>query len=160
MSWRNAIIIGARGIIPIILALTGCQLMAGPAGEMDIGQFETKFRELPLEARQLTGPLFWLHGDESKERLELYVDKVAEGGNGAFTTESRPHNDWLGPNWFRDVSICLDAAKKHGLKLWIFDEKWWPSQSVAGKVPARYAAKQLEASSVEAEGPRTFAAEG
>ena len=82
-----------------------------------------------MEARRLTGPLFWLHGDESKERLEMYVGKVAEGGNGCFTTESRPHNDWLGDGWFRDLDICLEAAKKHNLKMWIFDEKWWPSQA-------------------------------
>ena len=44
-----------------------------------------------MEARRLTGPLFWLHGDETPARLELELAKVAEGGNGTFTTESRPH---------------------------------------------------------------------
>ena len=68
---------------------------AGPS----LAALEQQFRELPPEARRLTGPLFWLHGDESKERLEMYVGKVAEGGNGCFTAESRPHNDWLGPGW-------------------------------------------------------------
>ena len=121
---------------------------------------EQQFRELPLEARRLTGPLFWLHGDDSKERLEMYVGKVAEGGNGAFTTESRPHTDWMGPGWWRDLDICLAAAKKQNLQLWIFDEKWWPSQAVAGKVPPRYAAKRLEAAAVELEGPRAFEADG
>ncbi len=130
------------------------------SSEPGMEQLEKQFRDLPMDARQLTGPLFWLHGEDTKERLEMYVGKVAEGGNGAFTTESRPHNDWLGPNWFRDVGICLDAAKKHGLKLWIFDEKWWPSQSVAGKVPPRYAAKQLDAVAVEVEGPSSYKAEG
>lgn len=121
---------------------------------------EQQFRQLPQEARRLTGPLFWLHGDESKERLEMYVAKVAEGGNGCLTTESRPHNDWLGPGWWRDLDICLNAAKRHNLQLWIFDEKWWPSQAVAGKVPPRYAAKRLQVAAVEAEGPRLFEAEG
>ena len=121
---------------------------------------ETQFRDLPMEARRLTGPLFWLHGDESKERLEMVVGKVAEGGNGCFTAESRPHRDWLGPEWYRDLGICLDAAKKNDLRMWIFDEKWWPSQGVGGKVPPRYAAKKLEASAVDAEGPNEFAADG
>lgn len=121
---------------------------------------EQQFRELPPAARRLTGPLFWLHGDDSKDRLEMYVGKVAEGGNGSFTTESRPHTDWMGPGWWRDLSICLDAAKKQDLQLWIFDEKWWPSQAVAGKVPPRYAAKRLETAAVELEGPRAFEAEG
>lgn len=121
---------------------------------------ETQFRELPKEARRMTGPLFWLHGDESKDRLEMYVGKVAEGGNGCFTAESRPHRDWLGPDWYRDLSICLDAAKKHDLKMWIFDEKWWPSQGVGGNVPPRYAAKKLKAEALDVEGACEFSAEG
>ena len=44
--------------------------------------------------------------------------------------------------------------------MWIFDEKWWPSQAVAGKVPPRYAAKRLEAATVDVEGPRAFEADG
>ena len=44
--------------------------------------------------------------------------------------------------------------------MWIFDEKWWPSQGVGGKVPPRYAAKRLAATAVEVEGPKAFEAEG
>ena len=130
------------------------------AAEDNGAALERQFRQLPMDAKRLTGPLFWLHGDESKERLEAFVEKVAEGGNGGFTAESRPHNDWLGAGWFRDLGICLEAAKKHNLSMWIFDEKWWPSQGVAGKVPAKYAAKRLEAAAVEVEGPQSLKAEG
>ena len=84
-------------------------------------RLERDFRELPVEARRLTGPLFWLHGDESPELLREYVAKVAEGGNGCFTAESRPHSDWLGPGWYRDLAICLEEAKRHDLEMWIFD---------------------------------------
>jgi hypothetical protein len=125
-----------------------------------MASLERQFRELPIDARRLTGPLFWLHGDETKDRLEMYVGKVAEGGNGCFTAESRPHTDWLGPNWYRDLAICLDAAKRHDLKMWIFDEKWWPSQGIGGTVPPRYAAKRLEAASTDVEGPRALEADG
>ena len=121
---------------------------------------ERQFRDLPIEARRLTGPLFWLHGDESQERLEKVLAKVAEGGNGCFTTESRPHSDWLGEGWYRDLTICLEAAKKHDLKMWIFDEKWWPSQGVGGKVPPRYAAKRLQTAAVDVTGPRLYEADG
>ncbi len=144
-------------ILSCLLVLPGSTRAAG--SEAGFATIEKEFRELPLSARRLTGPLFWLHGDDSKERLEMYVAKVAEGGNGCFTTESRPHKDWLGEGWYRDLAICLDAAKRHGLKMWIFDEKWWPSQGVAGRVPPRYAAKQLDASAVEVTGPRTFVAD-
>jgi hypothetical protein len=130
------------------------------AAEPDFQTVERQFRELPPQARRLTGPLFWLHGTESPDRLELYARKMAEGGNGCFTAESRPHNDWLGPNWFRDLGLCLAAAKSNHLQMWIFDEKWWPSQGVAGKVPPQYAAKRLVASARAVEGPSPFAAEG
>ena len=75
----------------------------------------------------------------------MYLEKVAESGNGSFTAESRPHRDWLGEGWYRDLAICLEAAKKHDLEMWIFDEKWWPSQMIGGKVPAQYATKVLVA---------------
>ena len=113
-----------------------------------------------MESRRWLGPLFWLHGDESRQKLETYVGKVAEGGNGCFTTESRPHVDWLGEGWSRDLDICLQAAKRNGLQMWIFDEKWWPSQGVGGKVPARYAAKRLAVTAVEIEGPKSWSGDG
>ncbi len=106
---------------------------------------QQSFRDLPKSSKRHTGPLFWLHGDESPERLNAILDKVAEGGNGSFTAESRPHKDWLGDGWYRDLEICLNASKRLDLQMWIFDEDWWPSQTVAGKVPIEYAAKILVA---------------
>jgi hypothetical protein len=113
------------------------------AGLLAAAPLEEQFRNLPNESKRLTGPLFWLHGDESPERLNAILDKVAEGGNGSFTAESRPHQDWLGEGWYRDLEICLKAAKRLDLQMWIFDEDWWPSQTVAGKVPQEFAAKRL-----------------
>ena len=143
-----------------IIGVIGLAVLPARAGGPRIDQVERQFRTLPMDARRLTGPLFWLHGTESKERLEQYVGKVAEGGNGAFTAESRPHNDWLGPRWYQDLAICLDAAKKHDLKMWIFDEKWWPSQMIGGKVPPQYATKVLVAEAVDVDGPKAFEADG
>lgn len=142
----------------LVLSLLWLPCVAGaqtlPQGDM--ARVEELFRELPMAAKRLTGPLFWLHGTESKERLESYVQKTAESGNGGFTAESRPHRDWLGEGWYRDLAICLEAAKRHGLEMWIFDEKWWPSQMIGGKVPAQYATKVLVAETVDVDGPRTI----
>ena len=59
-------------------------LLIAAAGLHAADELERQFRELPMKARRLTGPLFWMHGDanETKERLEAYIEKVAEGGNG------------------------------------------------------------------------------
>jgi len=121
---------------------------------------EKQFRALPMEARRLTGPLFWLHGDanETRQRLELILEKVAAGGNGCFTAESRPHSDWLGPRWYKDLTICLEKARKLNLKMLIFDERWWPSQTLGGKVPPEYRAKRLVAEAKVVQGPARFQA--
>ncbi len=139
-----------------VVAWAGVQAAALAQEEVSIGELERQFRELPAASRRLTGPLFWLHGDESEERLRAYVEKVAQGGNGSFTAESRPHADWLGEGWYRDLAICLDAAKQYNLQMWIFDEKWWPSGEVGGMVPERYASKRMTASAVEVGGPTRF----
>lgn len=123
---------------------------------------EERFAGLPMEARRLTGPLFWMHGDanETPERLDGYLEKVAEGGNGCFTAESRPHADWLGPRWYEDLEVCLRKARELDLQMWIFDERWWPSQSMGGTVPPRYAAKSLVAKSMTVNGTAPFEANG
>jgi hypothetical protein len=128
--------------------------LAAPTAEPDWATVERQYRELPVEARQYVGPLFWLHGDETPDQLTGEIDRIAEGGNGSFTAESRPHNDWLGPGWWRDLAISLEAAKKHGLKMWLFDERWWPSGEVAGKVPERYGSKVMQAKATDVTGPR------
>lgn len=133
---------------------TGAPPRLTAPGSDQLPELERQFATLPAEARRLTGPLFWLHGDESPSRLEAYLEKVAEGGNGSFTAESRPHTDWLGAGWYRDLGICLEAAKKHDLQMWIFDEQWWPSGEVGGKVPERYASKYIVAAATEVDGPQ------
>lgn len=126
------------------------------AGELkaqnESDNLEQQFRHLPMEARRQLGPLFWLHGDETKERLELELVKVAEGGNGCFTAESRPHADWLGPAWYRDLGICLEAAKKNNLQMWIYDERWWPSGEAGGLVPDEHLNKYMQAVDWEVSG--------
>jgi len=59
------------------LPMAGFALWLGAGATMTaLGQpapesLENQFHHLPMEARRLTGPLFWLHGDETRERLEM-----------------------------------------------------------------------------------------
>jgi hypothetical protein len=142
-------------LLLLCAAASACLLPAGVshADEMSFEQMAKTFHDVPMDARRYVGPLFWLHGDESKERLEMYVGKVAEGGNGCFTAESRPHVDWLGEGWWRDLGLCLEAAKKNDLNMWIFDEKWWPSGEVDKKVPPEFRNKRMVAEQREVRGP-------
>ena len=121
---------------------------------------EQAFYEVPMEARRHMVPLFWLHGKDSKERLEEMVALVAEGGNGGFIVEARPHPDWLGPTWYRDVKICLDAARKHNLQLWIYDDGACVSGSAWWTCPEKYGTKQLVIDYQDIEGPKKIIEEG
>ena len=96
--------------------------------------------------RENTGPLFWLHGDETEARLREYVGRVAESGQGILTIESRPHIDWMRAGWWRDVDIVLDECKKRGMKMMVFDDYWWPSQGMGGKypIPEKYQCRDVK----------------
>ena len=54
------------------------------AQEPSINEVEQQFRQLPMEARRLTGPLFWMHGDETQEQLERELKNIVEGGEWHF----------------------------------------------------------------------------
>jgi len=126
------------------------------AKEPGWAEVEKQFLTLPMEARRLTGPLFWMHGDETRAQLEGELQKVLDGHNGTFTAEPRPHKDWLGEGWYRDLGINLDFARKNDLTMFIYDDWWWPSQMMGGRVPPEYGSKRLVATELRVEGPKAL----
>ncbi|WP_217592817.1 glycosyl hydrolase [Cohnella sp. GbtcB17] len=81
-------------------------------------------------------PLLWLHGDERETESVIRAEIAAmdDGGSGGFIIESRPHSDYLGDRWWRDVGYCLDEAAARGMDVWIFDEEYYPSGIAGGRV--------------------------
>ncbi|MCP4640826.1 MAG: hypothetical protein GY851_10350 [bacterium] len=152
---REMVVFAGMALL-LVLVAPACFAEASDAW----GSLEAQFRDVPMEARRLTGPLFWLHGDdnETPERLASYLEKVAEGNNGSFCAESRPHSDWLGPRWYHDLDVCLETAKRLDLRMWIFDDAWWPSQTMGRRVPEQYGAKRLTAAEVGIDGGSTYEA--
>ncbi len=65
-------------------------------------------------------PFFWQHG-EDEETLRTYMAAIQEANIGAVAVESRPHPDFCGPQWFHDMDIILDEARKRGMKVWVLD---------------------------------------
>ena len=145
---------------PALLAALLLTAHCATAQDNGVAQTERQFRTLPPEARRLTGPLFWMHGDETRVQLERELQKVLEGGNGTLIAEPRPHNDWLGEGWYRDLGITLEFARKDNLTMFIYDDWWWPSQMMGGRVPAEYGSKVMESSSVRIQGPAKAIEEG
>lgn len=71
-------------------------------------------------------PFFWQHGEE-KEALVTEIHKIWESGIGALCVESRPHEDFGGPGWWRDMDIILSECRKLGMKVWLLDDKHFPT---------------------------------
>jgi len=71
-------------------------------------------------------PFFWLHG-EDEHVLRDYMKAINESGCGAVCVESRPHPDFCGEKWWRDMDIILDEARKRKMKVWILDDAHFPT---------------------------------
>ena len=100
-------------------------------------------------------PFFWQHG-ESEAKLREYVRAIHEANIGAFCVESRPHEDFVGPKWWQDMDVILDEAEKRGMKVWILDDKHFPTGYAAGAVenaPASLCHQYLCHNEVYAAGP-------
>jgi hypothetical protein len=71
-------------------------------------------------------PFFWQHGEEEVV-LREYMQAIHSAGIGAVCIESRPHPDFCGPKWWKDMDIILEEAKKYAMKVWILDDSHFPS---------------------------------
>lgn len=78
-------------------------------------------------------PFFWQHG-EDEAVLRHYMEKIQESGCMAVCVESRPHPDFCGPGWWRDMDVILDEARGRGMKVWILDDSHFPTGYANGAV--------------------------
>ena len=88
------------------------------------------------EKRHLT-PLFWQH-HESEEVLREEIARMDENGVGDFIAEARPHPDYLGEQWWEDMSILIDEAKKRDMHVIFFDDGSYPSGTAEGRIVKQY----------------------
>ena len=80
-------------------------------------------------------PLFWQHHEEETV-LREELQRMKENGIGGFIVEARPHPDYLEENWWKDLTILLDEAKKLDIEMWIFDDGDYPSEPyLENKIP-------------------------
>ncbi len=83
-------------------------------------------RLLNNQAGNYIFPFLWLHG-EKEEVLRRYMQVIHESNIGAVCVESRPHPDFCGEQWWHDMDIILDEARKRNMKVWILDDSHFPT---------------------------------
>lgn len=101
-------------------------------------------------------PFFWQrHEDENT--IRHYMRKIRECGIKQVCLESRPHPDFCGPGWWRDTDIIFDEADRLGMRVWILDDKEYPTGSANGKgagLPLRLKKSFLCLKQFDAIGPK------
>lgn len=78
-------------------------------------------------------PFFWQHGEEETV-LREYMEVIYNCGIRAVCVESRPHPDFCGEKWWKDMNIILEEAKNRDMKVWILDDSHFPTGYANGAV--------------------------
>ena len=76
-------------------------------------------------------PFLWVHGETEDVYREM-VKAIYDANIRAFCVEARPHEGFCQEPWWRDMAILLDEAEKRGMRVWILDDKHFPTGFAAG----------------------------
>lgn len=60
------------------------------------------------------------------------VNVIYESHIREFCVEARPHKDFAGEQWWKDLGCILDEAEKLGMRVWILDDAHFPTGYAAG----------------------------
>ena len=78
-------------------------------------------------------PFLWMKGEDHKTIAE-YLAKIAGADIHEVCLESRPHPDFCGEGWWRDLRFVIDTCKQLDLKIWILDDAHFPTGYANGAV--------------------------
>ncbi len=73
---------------------------------------------------------FWSWNDElDPKELRRQINHMKRDGFGGFFMHARGglKTEYMGEDWFKCVSACVDESKKRGMRAWAYDENGWPS---------------------------------
>ena len=101
-------------------------------------------------------PFLWLHGEEESV-LRDYMRAIDSAGIKAVCLESRPHPDFCGERWWRDLDIILNEARARKMKIWILDDKHFPTGQANGimeTAPIELQKQYLGCNMVDIAGPQ------
>lgn len=71
-------------------------------------------------------PFFWQQGEDHAILLQE-LEKIRQSGVGGFCVEARPHPDFGGPHWWRDMDMIMDYARTHDMQVWLLDDDHFPT---------------------------------
>ncbi|MBQ9116774.1 MAG: glycosyl transferase family 2 [Clostridia bacterium] len=82
-------------------------------------------------------PFYWQRGDHT-HLIPEQIERIYRSGCRALCVESRPHPDFVGESWWRDMDIILAEAKKREMKVWLLDDDKFPTGHAAGMIAKKH----------------------
>ncbi len=82
-------------------------------------------------------PFYWQHGTH-RDRIPAQIQRIYDSGCRALCVESRPHPDFCGPDWWADMDIILAECEKRDMKVWVLDDKRFPTGYANGLIEKKY----------------------
>lgn len=80
-------------------------------------------------------PFLWLHG-EPHERILEEIMAIKNSGLREFCAESRPYEAFCQDQWWEDFAFILKTAKELDMKVWLLDDKKFPTGYANGRLEA------------------------
>lgn len=82
-------------------------------------------------------PFVWMN-EETPEELAGEIRFLRKMGLDSFIVESRVHEDFCGERWFEEIEYLLKLAQENGMKLWVLDDKSYPTGYANGALKDCY----------------------
>lgn len=120
---------------------------------MDFKNIPSKYRPVP----------FWSWNEKlNTEETKIQIERMHDAGIGGFFMHARGglQTEYMGEEWFENITAGIDKAKELDMHAWAYDENGWPSGFGGGKVNGKgekYWQKYLRMGKAPAEEHRVIA---
>ncbi len=103
----------------------------------------TKLREcLKDQYGNYLYPFFWQVGAPDEALIEE-IEAIHNCGIGAVCVENTGHPEYFEDGWWHTIDLILSECKKRGMKVWILDDRHFPSGWGDGIVIKKYPDKKM-----------------
>ncbi|MGN0174181.1 MAG: glycosyl hydrolase [Acutalibacteraceae bacterium] len=78
-------------------------------------------------------PFYWQQGNHT-DKIPMQIQEIYDSGARAVCLESRTHEGFCQDTWWRDLDVIIKEAQKRDMKVWILDDKHFPSGYANGVI--------------------------
>ncbi|MBQ3669044.1 MAG: hypothetical protein II920_07450 [Clostridia bacterium] len=79
-------------------------------------------------------PFMWVMTSAETSQMVGMMETIKSCGMNALCVESRTFEDYGGESWWQLIKAILDEARRLGMRVWILDDKHYPTGYAAGAV--------------------------